>query len=236
VTGLDSITARLAADERDALVHEHDPHAASAARLARTLTLGQLGSLLDDVDARLNQAPPDLTRRVTAAEIELDRLLVERRTLADRITDRQRQGEHVPGLEHDLHTADTDIDRATGQLYALQHRAVARTAWFAEHADLVDEHRLLRSAVQLREADIRQHAVTVGLPGLDPVDLDATAAQRTGWRHAVEQAALYRDRHDITDDGTLLGPPPTDPRALAAWRHTLDAYANTQPSASAAIA
>jgi hypothetical protein len=236
VTGLDSITARLTADERDPLVHEHDPHAHPAARLARTLTLGQLGSLLDDVDARFALAPPDVTRWVTAAETELDRLRVERRMLADRITDRQRRGEHVPGLEHDLYTADTDIDRAAGRLYALQHRAVARVAWFAEHADLVDEHRLLRSAVQLREADIRQHAVTVGLPCLEPVDLEATTAQRHGWRHAVEQAALYRDRHDITDDGTLLGPPPTDPRALAAWRHTLDTYANTQPSPSAAIA
>jgi conjugative relaxase-like TrwC/TraI family protein len=236
-TGLDALTFRLAGDERDPLLHEADPWAGRAAHHAGTLTLGQLAQLLAALDERLAEAPRDVTRALRSAEAELDRLQTEKRVLVDRIGDAQAAGHHLPGLQHDLFDVERSLDTAAGRLLGLQRRDAGRTHWFDEHRHLVDERHLLRDAERLREGHVRAAAVIDGLPGLDPPDPFATAAERAGWRNAVEQAALYRDRYGLAGDATDLGPPPDLPAARVAWRTALDAYARAaHHDAGAALA
>jgi hypothetical protein len=58
------------------------------------------------------------------------------------------------------------------------------------------------------------------------------------WRHALDAAALYRDRHDVTSTLTLLGPPPLDVHGRADWQHATDlvAAATSPPRAHVDVA
>ena len=139
------------------------------------------------------------------------------------------------------------LDRAHAlactRLEKAERQQALRHEWFDTHADLVDEHQLVRRAERARETQIRITAINTPEPAVrDLLGPEPTVQrQRLLWRRAVERTAVYNARHRdlvIPADGgaceQLLGAHPAD-RGAANDYDRAAAAINASVAASRAI-
>ncbi|MEX2627132.1 MAG: MobF family relaxase [Ilumatobacteraceae bacterium] len=222
---LDHVAERLAGREDDALIHEMDPRATAAGRLALTSTLQELEGRLAGVERRLAAAPPDVSRRIAGADRRLDELTTRRRARSSGLTFGERR------------ELDAQISTLQGRLVELCAAQDDHDAYRGAHEQVYDRRDLLRAAIEARSTRVRLTAPTsLGrlLPQEDDL-LDRSArAERRG---ALEELALWSDRQglppaqarSITD---VLGPRPTDPDQRDQWARAADAARHVDPRAA----
>ncbi|MDQ3462337.1 MAG: AAA family ATPase, partial [Actinomycetota bacterium] len=223
-SSFDAMAARLAAEVPDALLHEVDPWASGAAALAARHTLSELHDLLAPVEATLAATPPDVSRRIAGAEAAEEKWATRRQVLADqleRAEASQRRWGHrdqrgAGTLRDELQRVERSLDNLEARLGHLRGQQQRRETYLADHAPDVDRRGLLRDAIAGRETKVR-----LGAPAMVPAALHTLVSeappgadrhQRLGWRRALEQVALYRDRWDVVEP---LAPAPGAPLSAA---------------------
>lgn len=230
---LDVVAKRLAADEVDPLIHEIDPRSARAGQLAATSTLRELEGRLAGVERRLADAPGDVSRRIAGAQRRRDELAARHRVVGEELR-ANRASSSAYELRRELHHLDDQLGALDGRLGALRATDRERCEYHERYAHVFERRDLLRAAIETRTTQVRLAApATVGR--LLPTSAgDAGRSDRWAARAAAEELAVWADRngHSIEDArsvGDLLGAPPADREAAAAWAGVAAAVQRLDP-------
>jgi len=210
--GLDDVTAALGRRRANAMAADATPDLDRVAHIVDTRSLADIHRRRRRLDVLLASAPPDKTTLIADATGALNVLEVRR----DRYLDNGRQ---VPAA------LQQRIGSVAGTLADAEAAQADRKHWHADHADEIDDHRVLIESERTIESRIRSNP-TANLPRHVRNALGARPGrqrERTAWDAAVTAVAIHHARHEPHLDHlgygieALLGPRPTDADAAASW-------------------
>jgi conjugative relaxase-like TrwC/TraI family protein len=179
--------------------------------------------------AALTTRRDDLTGPIDAARAEVARLQERKRPLRQRRTpdvELHTSQHHLARLEGDA----ARLDQAIAAAHVSQHRRASHLA--AHHAELValnEIDHLLDGRLDERTTRTVQdppHYITKTL-GRRPTSRDDRP-----WVRAVVAIEHYRFNHDITDNRTLIGPQPEEPRDHLDWLTVTDTIRHARSALS----
>jgi len=212
---LDDITSAFGRRRANTMAADANPNLARIGQLAATRTLRELRDERQNLDRLIRAAPADATHIINESSLTRDALLARQRALAEHPT------EPAPaGLQRRIELLERRITGATTQ-------QEAREQWIEDHADLLDEHRVLVGAERAVEMRIRQQplahlpAATVVVLGPEP----RLQRERAAWTDAASAVAIHHHRHGIEPSrpdqregpAAVLGERPNQPTAAASW-------------------
>lgn len=222
-TGLDTVTEAMERRRANRLAYEDDDAAANVAREFAGWTLRGLMDEQRRLRTLLREAPPDVSRPLTATSRQLDALVTKRQAWASAVEDRGKPRRSSRARE--AAALDSAIERTQARLAALRGQWERRQAYLDDHRDEVERLKLVVAAERGLELQVRTDAVVhppdevAGAIGAMPVDY----ASAQSWRNAVEDAAVYLERFGVCDGAIggafadVLGGRPSDPDAALAY-------------------
>ena len=258
-TGLDTVAEALERRRTKQLAHEADPNVSRVVGEFSGWRLRELGEERRRLQHDLADAPPDVTRALTATSRQLDALATKRQAWTDtlessdaprplgRRSARRADATRRDRASREIEMLDSSIARQNERLAELRERWAERRAYFRAHEAEVDRLSLVVAADRARELQVRTAALVnppeevIHAVGESPGDYATSQA----WRNGVQDAAVYLERFgrqsgvDSADSiASVLGSRPTEPEA--AWQYqiaadSLRAAAVVEPSPSPVV-